>query len=175
MHVTVVLLGHTAPGLPQLMGSIAKSFNSGVSYQFVDFPFTRSFRSSRKQYDAEMLVKEFSHMVPMPPERVLLITREDIFAQGMDSVFGYSFGRCAIISLARLDPRYYGEVPVMADGGALIKERMGKEAIHEIGHTMGLGHCGDPKCVMALSETIERVDSKGSAFCEKCSKALTTS
>jgi archaemetzincin len=175
MHITLVLLGRTVPGLPQLLETLAKTFGASVSYQFVDLPFTRSFRNSRKQYDAELFLKEMSHLIPMAPERMLYIIREDIFAGGSEYVFGYSMGRCSIISLTRLDPRFYGEVPAIAEGAAMLKERMVKEALHELGHTFLLGHCDDKKCLMALSGSLEAVDSKGSGFCKRCGDIIKSS
>jgi archaemetzincin len=157
------------------MESISKTFGASVSYQFVDLPFTRSFRNSRNQYDAELFLKEMSHLIPMAPERLLYIIREDIFAGGQESVFGYSLGRCSIISLTRLDPRFYGEVPAIAEGAALLRERMMKEALHELGHTFRLGSCGEKNCLMALSQSVEAVDSKGSVFCARCSDIIKSS
>jgi archaemetzincin len=172
MHVTVVLLGRTVPGLPQLLDRLAKAFDAEVSYQFIDFPFTRSFKSARNQYDAELLLKEFSHFTASGAERVLLLMREDIFALGRESVFGHSFGRCSVVSLFRLDPRFYGELPALADGAALLRERMAKESLHELGHTYLLGHCGDKSCLMALSDSIGDVDAKGGSFCGRCSNLI---
>jgi archaemetzincin len=175
MHITVVLLGRTVPGLPHLLERLAKEFRAGVSYQLIDFPLTRAFRSTRDQYDAEMLLKELSHFTSLGKERALFLMREDIFALGRESVSGFSQGRCSVVSLARLDPRFYGEVPVLADGAALLKERMEKESLHELGHTFLLGHCDEKKCLMAMSDSISDIDGKGGSFCERCSKALTIS
>jgi predicted Zn-dependent protease len=35
-----------------------------------------------------------------------------------------------------------------ANRPALFAERALKEAVHELGYTFGLGHCGNPRCVM---------------------------
>ena len=42
---------------------------------------------------------------------------------------------------------------------------MATEAIHELGHTYGLGHCADPRCVMWFSNTLSETDRKGTEFC----------
>jgi len=44
-----------------------------------------------------------------------------------------------------------------------------KEAVHEVGHTLGLAHCTNSSCVMFFSNSILDTDRKKSAFCEKCS------
>ncbi|WP_081825254.1 matrixin family metalloprotease [Persephonella sp. IF05-L8] len=46
--------------------------------------------------------------------------------------------------------------------------RITKEAVHEIGHTLGLGHCPDPECVMHFSNSIVDTDRKSYFFCSVC-------
>jgi archaemetzincin len=47
-------------------------------------------------------------------------------------------------------------------------ERLLKEAIHELGHTLGLRHCEDYACCMSSSHAVEWIDLKGRSFCESC-------
>ena len=47
-----------------------------------------------------------------------------------------------------------------------------KEAVHELGHTRGLGHCADPRCVMAFSNSLADTDRKGKEFCARCTYKL---
>ena len=56
--------------------------------------------------------------------------------------------------------------------GALFRERILKEAVHELGHLHGLSHCDDRSCVMVFSESVEGVDSKGADFCGRCRAML---
>ena len=77
-------------------------------------------------------------------------------------------GNCAVVSMARLGDEFYG-LPARED---LMRERLVKEAGHELGHTFGLRHCADWRCVMASSHAVERLDVKGAAFCPRCRKAL---
>ncbi|MCS7106475.1 MAG: matrixin family metalloprotease, partial [Candidatus Aenigmarchaeota archaeon] len=53
----------------------------------------------------------------------------------------------------------------------LIKRAV-KEAIHEMGHVLGLKHCENPECVMSFSNTVFDVDRKTKNLCEKCKKQL---
>ena len=43
-----------------------------------------------------------------------------------------------------------------------------KEAVHEVGHYLGLGHCRHPFCVMAFSPSVEDVDNKKKFICNGC-------
>jgi predicted Zn-dependent protease len=49
------------------------------------------------------------------------------------------------------------------------------EAVHELGHTYGLGHCGNPRCVMFFSNSLADTDGKGSGFCPSCESKLRSS
>jgi archaemetzincin len=51
-------------------------------------------------------------------------------------------------------------------------ERAIKEAIHELGHTFGLKHCPDWRCVMASTHAAERLDVKSADFCAACAEVV---
>ncbi len=51
-------------------------------------------------------------------------------------------------------------------------ERVVKEAIHELGHTYGLGHCRDARCIMYFSNSLLDTDRKGAAFCVNCRRMV---
>jgi archaemetzincin len=98
--------------------------------------------------------------------RILGVTSFDLFVPGMNFVFGEARcpGNVAVISTARLKPK--------AGNSRLFKERVVKEATHEVGHMLGLRHCDDVLCVMHFSERIEDTDEKKWAFCESCLTSL---
>jgi archaemetzincin len=104
--------------------------------------------------------------------RVLGVTNSDLYVPVLTFVFGEAQleGGCAVVSTARLREEFYGLPP----NERLMRERLVKEAAHELGHTFGLRHCPDWQCVMASSHTVELVDVKGAAFCADCRKPVVT-
>lgn len=171
MRINVVLVGRTIPGFNELCTRLGRALRSEVGLEFIDFPLTRSFRSRRSQYDAAAFLSEMSRFSP-EGEVTAFIIREDMFSEPLNFVFGLAKGSACVVSTARLDPRFYGEVGDLPAAASIFKERIFKEALHEIGHVRGLPHCDDRKCAMVFSDSIEGVDYKDAAFCTRCAKAL---
>ena len=46
------------------------------------------------------------------------------------------------------------------------------EAVHEVGHVAGLGHCARPRCVMFASDDLPQTDHKGPDPCAACEERL---
>jgi archaemetzincin len=175
MLISLILVGRTVPGFNQLADSLSRAFSAQLTTAMVDFPMTRSFRSSRKQYDAEILLRDLRKFAGSGSEGLtVFVIREDIFAGSMNFVFGLASGNACVVSTARLDPRFYGKPDDLKKAGEIFKERLVKEVVHELGHSMGLPHCQDKRCVMVFSTSINDVDYKGRDFCEGCKKVLKT-
>lgn len=102
--------------------------------------------------------------------RLLGVTSLDLYIPILTFVFGEAQlgGNAAVISLHRLRDEFYGLPPNILQ----LRQRLLKEALHELGHTLTLSHCEDYQCVMSPSHGIEWVDLKSSRFCASCRAAV---
>lgn len=71
---------------------------------------------------------------------------------------GYQPGKSCVVSTFRLSKKN-------------LNEQFFKVAIHELGHTQGLPHCPNKKCLMTDAESKNNTD-KENGFCEKCKSFL---
>ncbi len=127
-----------------------------------------AFNKDRGQYNSNYilgLIQSYSTNTERA-DRVLGVADVDIFAPGLNFVFGEaSFpGKAALVSLKRLRPNPFRS---QVDAELYIQRSL-KEAIHEIGHTLGLRHCSRASCVMHFSNSIFDTDKKQSLFCDEC-------
>jgi archaemetzincin len=129
-----------------------------------------AFDQRRRQYLGRRILAALARLDVPDAERVLGIIDADCHAPGLNFIFGQAsvHGRDAFIALPRLRESFYG----LPEDEPLFRERTLKEAVHELGHTYGLGHCPDPKCVMHFSNSLHDTDVKGAEFCPRCQTQL---
>lgn len=129
---------------------------------------SESWSSRRRQNDAEVILDRIPGVAA--GVRVLGVVDVDIFVRGLNFVFGLAdeAGRRAIISLWRLRQEAYG----LPRDDVLFRRRALTEAVHELGHTFGLGHCPSASCVMHFSNSLPETDAKGWKFCAACRRKL---
>jgi archaemetzincin len=124
-----------------------------------------AFVKKRNQYNSSVILSQIKVFAASNAgfDRVLGVIDVDVFASGLNYVFGEAYmpGKAALISLWRLKPDFYGETA----GSDVLVSRTLKEAVHELGHTLGLHHCEKGFCVMHFSNSIFDTDKKQSLFC----------
>jgi len=151
-----------------LVQSLEDTFGASVEFgSRMPLP-GRAYNARRKQYLSSEILEMINSRVPAPENgRVLAVTNEDLYVPDLNFVFGQADTTTgvAIMSLARLRPEFYGKPP----DEPLFHQRAITEAVHELGHTVGLvEHCSDPHCVMHWSNSLADTDIKGYRFCPKC-------
>jgi archaemetzincin len=124
-----------------------------------------AFVKKRNQYNSSVILNQIRVFAAGNAgfDRVLGVIDVDLFAGGLNYVFGEAYmpGKAALISLWRLKSDFYGETA----GSDVLVSRALKEAVHELGHTLGLHHCARSSCVMHFSNSILDTDKKQSLFC----------
>ena len=129
-----------------------------------------AYDSKRQQYLASKLFAKLKKSGTAKDEKALGMVDVDLYAPGLNFIFGQAdmTAGVALISLRRLRQEFYGLPP----DNTLFLDRAAKEAVHELGHTFGLGHCKNARCVMHFSNSLPDTDLKQSAFCSKCRPKL---
>jgi archaemetzincin len=125
-----------------------------------------AFDTKRSQYKSVEIMKAVARRAPQDAARILGVTEGDLAIPSLTFVFGQAQldGPVAVVSLARLRQEFYG----LPGDDTVFHERLVKEVLHELGHTFGLTHCAEPKCVMSLATNIGLVDNKDEGYCEDC-------
>ncbi len=124
-----------------------------------------AFNPERNQFLGSMFLKDLLKEKE-EGDIVLGIVPYDLYEPDLNFIFGVAspYTKTAVISTYRLHNSFYG----LPEDFSLFVDRTTKEAVHEIGHTLGLGHCPDPKCVMHFSNSISDTDRKSYYFCPVC-------
>ena len=150
--------------MEELKDRIGGVFHCPVEIEAGINDLSQAYNSERKQYLSSRSLASLKKTGQ--DERVVGIVDIDLFVPSLKFVFGEAdmASGTAIVSLYRLHQEYYGLVP---DNTVFI-ERATKEVVHELGHTFGLGHCNNNKCVMHFSNSLADTDLKETYFCNKC-------
>jgi len=128
-----------------------------------------AFNKKRNQYFSSAILDTLREQKDyMAAERVLGVVDHDLYVPELNFVFGEAGRKEAVISLTRLRPEFYG----LPEDSSLFHKRVLTEAVHELGHTYGLGHCKNPHCVMFFSNSLMDTDRKGWEFCKNCKSKL---
>lgn len=172
IHLIPLAGPHGEPDLGRLEHlaiALARGFQTPCRIRPMALDIEFAFDPRRDQYYSTAVLQRLERTSD-PNARVLGVTDCDLFVPVLTFVFGEAQldGNCAVVSTARLADEFYGLPP----REELLRERLLKEAGHELGHTFGLRHCADWRCVMASSHGVELLDVKTAEFCARCRKPL---
>jgi len=168
MGIVLVAIGEVDRNvMDRLKDDLSKVFNRQVSLEKGMPEPLYAYNKKRNQYlSAAILSALMGQKEYVPYEKILGIADHDLFVPELNFVFGEASPKAAVISITRLRQTFY-RLPEDQD---LFHRRVLTEAVHELGHTYGLGHCGNPRCVMFFSNSLSDTDRKGVEFCPKCRK-----
>ncbi|MEW6456324.1 MAG: archaemetzincin family Zn-dependent metalloprotease [Acidobacteriota bacterium] len=129
-----------------------------------------AYDQKRGQYYSPFIMEKLKREVPQNAIKVLGVTEEDLFVKNLNFIFGQAeiFGEVSLISIKRLREEYYNK----RKNDSIFLLRTLKEAVHELGHSFGLNHCKNSRCVMFFSNSIIDTDNKSYKFCSICEKII---
>jgi archaemetzincin len=125
---------------------------------------TMAFDSFRDQYHSTRILAILeAHAQTVGAQHMLGVASFDLYVPGMNFVFGEARcpGSVAVVSTYRLRTNRF-------DDPDLFESRVVKEAVHEVGHMLGLKHCSKASCVMYFSERLADTDRKLESYCSEC-------
>src|SRR5579864_5247477 len=129
-----------------------------------------AYHPERQQYHSSEILQRMQIFESPRDSRLLGITDVDLYIPILKYVFGEAqmAGTCAVVSTHRLRQEFYG----LDRDDALLGQRLLKESVHELGHTLDLRHCQDYRCVMASSHAVEWIDLRETTLCDSCRSQL---
>jgi archaemetzincin len=153
-EILLIPLGEVAaPLLAHLCEVLAMTFGCRCSIgEALPLPVS-AFSARRNQYSARATLNRLDHR---EGTLTLGIVDVDLYVPELNFVFGLADPTIqrAVIALPRLRQEFYN----LPKDERLFLARAAKEAIHELGHTAGLGHCNNRSCVMAFSNSLLDTD-----------------
>jgi archaemetzincin len=169
--ITLVSFGYFEKEiLERTAEAVSQEYHCQVFIKDGHLDLSEFYDAARRQYNGNALLKQLNSMPFPESDKILGIFNVDLYVPILTYIFGQAFlgGQIGIASLYRLSNERYG----MAPNEQLMLERLKKEVIHELGHTLGLIHCPEPQCVMRSSTYVEDIDQKSGHLCNNCRASL---
>jgi archaemetzincin len=156
--------------LQDLLAAIPRSLDVACEILPYQLDPTPSYHPERQQYHSSEMLQRMQSLVRPQDWRFLAVADVDLYIPILKYVFGEAQmdGPCAVVSVHRLRQEFYG----LDRDAAVLRRRLIRESIHEIGHTLGLRHCQDYSCVMASSHSVAWIDLMDSTLCDSCRSQL---
>src|SRR5208282_1329069 len=171
MNLQLLPVGKLDGGLlAELAPALANTFQ--VPCELLGTPLEPefAFHGERQQHHSSEILARMQGLVTGTTWRLLGVTAADLYIPILTFVFGEAQmgGPCAVVSLHRLRQEFYG----LPKDEAILRQRLLKEAVQEVGHTVSLTHCTDYRCAMAPSHAVEWIDLKESWLCQACQERV---
>lgn len=152
--------------LNELRSAISQRFKVRCQLLQVEFDPTLGYHAERQQFHSSEILQAMQAIERPKDCHLLGVAGVDLYIPILKYVFGEAQlgGPCAVVSFHRLRQEFYG----LERDDRLLSQRLLKECIHEIGHTLDLRHCRDYRCAMASAHAVEWIDLRENSLCESC-------
>jgi archaemetzincin len=156
--------------LDELCAGIAQRLKIRCELLPIEFDPILAYHAERQQFHSSEILQAMQTIQRPRDCHLLGVTGVDLYIPILKYVFGEAQlgGPCAVVSFHRLRQEFYG----LDRDDALLGERLLKECIHELGHTVDLRHCQDYRCAMASAHAVEWIDLRESSMCDACQRQI---